>query len=421
MATGDTHQAIDLPAVRAHMGDWTYYCSAVRMGELASRVSLAAQIHESASLRDLIQREVNESQHATEIGTYLLQQVQRMFNSLVIAVYGGSPDWYEIAIKANQLVDPEDLGEDLPGTLGVLRLGGGEQLFAIDGQHRLVGMRLAIEKNPSLVDEEVPVIFVAHERSESGLERTRRLFTTLNRYAKPVSMLEKIALDEDDVVAIIVRRLMEEHPLFKDKISLAKAKQIHATDQRNFTSVVALYDGLDVFLNDRGRAWSQYKRFRPTDDDIELLQRRAVELWDTLGQAFAPLRAYMDGEAGPRLASPYRHRGGGHLLFRPIGLGMVVRVLRSLRESGVTLGEGIERISRVPMELAELPWRGLLWNPTSHRMLSAAENQSAARKLLLYAAGGDLSRVRTSEAALRSELAGILNVEEAEVTLQRYV
>lgn len=24
MATGDTHQAIDLPAVRAHMGDWTY-------------------------------------------------------------------------------------------------------------------------------------------------------------------------------------------------------------------------------------------------------------------------------------------------------------------------------------------------------------------------------------------------------------
>lgn len=71
-----------------------------------------------------------------------------MFNSLVIAVYGGSPDWYEIAIKANQLVDPEDLGEDLPGTLGVLRLGGGEQLFAIDGQHRLVGMRLAIEKDP---------------------------------------------------------------------------------------------------------------------------------------------------------------------------------------------------------------------------------------------------------------------------------
>jgi hypothetical protein len=50
-------------------------------------------------------------------------------------------------------------------------------------------------------------------------------------------MLEKIALDEDDVIEIIVRRLVGEYPLFKDKVSLAKAKQTNVTDQRNVTSV----------------------------------------------------------------------------------------------------------------------------------------------------------------------------------------
>lgn len=46
------------------------------------------------------------------------------------------------------------------------------------------------------------------------MQRSRRLFSTLNRYAKPVSMRDIIALDEDDVVAIASRDLIDTHPLF---------------------------------------------------------------------------------------------------------------------------------------------------------------------------------------------------------------
>ena len=52
--------------------------------------------------------------------------------------------------------------------------------------------------------DEVSVIFVAHEATSQGLERTRRLFTTLNKTDRPVSKGDIIALDEDDVVAICV-------------------------------------------------------------------------------------------------------------------------------------------------------------------------------------------------------------------------
>jgi DNA sulfur modification protein DndB len=71
-------------------------------------------------------------------------------------------------------------------------------MFAIDGQHRLAGMKEAVVSQPALGADEVSLVLVAHQTSKSGLERTRRLFTTLNKTARPVGKGEIIALDEND-------------------------------------------------------------------------------------------------------------------------------------------------------------------------------------------------------------------------------
>ena len=61
------------------------------------------------------------------------------------------------------------------------------------------------------------MIFVAHEATPKGLQRTSRLFTTVNRTAVAVSKGDIIALDEDDVMGqICVRRLIEDTDLFRD-------------------------------------------------------------------------------------------------------------------------------------------------------------------------------------------------------------
>ena len=86
---------LKVPALRAHMGDWIYYISFLRLKDVAERVSLAQELHTSKALKDLIQREVDESIHSASIKRYLLQQDQRLFNALVIAVYGGAPRWAE--------------------------------------------------------------------------------------------------------------------------------------------------------------------------------------------------------------------------------------------------------------------------------------------------------------------------------------
>src|SRR5262249_33660175 len=147
-----------------------------------------------------------------------------------------------------------------------------EKLFAIDGQHRIEGIKefgqdLGRAKLEALEDE-ICAIFVAHSNTKTGMQRTRRLFATLNRYAKPVSFTDIVALDEDDVVAIACRNLLENHSLFKKgRISLAKRKSLATDDDKNFTSLVAMYQATDTYLMTGSRSqWLQFKTVRPADE-----------------------------------------------------------------------------------------------------------------------------------------------------------
>ena len=216
---------LTLPALRARMGDWIYYVTFLQMEEIAKRIELAEEVHPSSMLKEMIQRQITD--RANPIAEYLLNQQQRFFNSLIVGVYGGSPNWYELAIGTNQLFDAEVLPLYLEGALGILRLDGEEKLFALDGQHRVEGIKKALKKNENLKTDEVSVIFVAHQTGADGMERTRRLFTTLNRYAKPVKKSEIIALDEDDIIAIITRELVEKYPLFCEKFLFSTGVEPH--------------------------------------------------------------------------------------------------------------------------------------------------------------------------------------------------
>ncbi|MDE2716113.1 MAG: DGQHR domain-containing protein, partial [Chloroflexota bacterium] len=176
------HEELLLPALRAKMGDWTYYIASMTLRELAQRVTTVGDFHWAKNLDEELQRSL--SPRARDIADYLISQPQRLFGTLVVGVYGGEPEWLEVEISSH--ARPWDEGDErLNGIIGLLRLSGSEQLFALDGQHRLVGTVQALKDDPSLGTEEVAVIFVGHSKDQAGLERTRRLFSTLNRYAKP--------------------------------------------------------------------------------------------------------------------------------------------------------------------------------------------------------------------------------------------
>ncbi len=169
-----------LPALRGRIGDWAYYVCLMDLREVASRVRFARELHRSDRLSDIIQRGMSD--HAGRIAQYLLVQQQRFLNSLVVAVYGGEPQFQEMSVRQTVPSTMGKVPELVEMNMGVLVLRGDERLMALDGQHRVRGIQLALESKPALGDEQVGVIFLGHASGTAGLQRTRRLFTTLNAY-----------------------------------------------------------------------------------------------------------------------------------------------------------------------------------------------------------------------------------------------
>ncbi len=77
--------------------------------------------------------------------------------------------------------------------MGSLDFPGNQKIFPLDGQHRVEGIKAAIDLNSELGTERITVIFVGHIDNDKGMQRSRRLFITIYRYAKPVTM--------DDIIA----------------------------------------------------------------------------------------------------------------------------------------------------------------------------------------------------------------------------
>ena len=408
--------SLQVPALRGVMGDWVYYVTLLPFDEVRQRVKRTDEIHTSRMLRDWIQRALTD--RSGGIADYLQSHSQRFFNALVIGVYEGSPEWNQVSLRKSQLFDPRNLDPRVSESMGFLILNGEEKLFAIDGQHRVEGIktfwaRLSSKQQEDLQDE-ICAIFVAHKGTREGIQRTRRLFTTLNRSAKPVSLTELIALDEDDIVAIVCRSLLESHPLFKDgRVSIALQKAISTRDHRSITSLPALNQTMNIYLSDRKpKEWGNFRAARPVEAQVAHYTKKGHRLWDRIVKSFPELKRVVALSADQPLPRSYRNeRTGGDLLFRPIFPPMLARCLRAALKGGMTEAVFIRRVSKMPRLLNRRPWKGVLWDGN---MVTRSKNQKLAEALILWMAGVD---TRDSESSLKLRLAGVLNQDVDQVVL----
>lgn len=173
----------DFPALRCKIGDWVYYITYMTFHDVKQWIKPT----------DMIQRELKP--RASTIADYLIKQDERFFNSIVVGVYDGAPQWYPIEVQTSPVLGKPNLDENARQSIGVLQFEGNENLFAVDGQHRVQAIKEAIEQMPERETEELSVIFVAHQTTEEGQRRTRRLFTTLNKCAVKVSKGEAVSDD----------------------------------------------------------------------------------------------------------------------------------------------------------------------------------------------------------------------------------
>jgi len=385
-----------LPALRGKMGDWVYYSCLMNLDELSARVSYAGEIHKNKSLSDMIQRRL-EMGRGAQIAQYLEGQPERFFNSLVVATYGGEPNWHALSrvrlgIKKNEL---QHLSEETAESVGFLTFRGDEKLFAIDGQHRLAGIKKAVKDGLSTTtQDELSVILVAHKDTKKGLERTRRLFTTLNKTARPVSKGDIIALDEDDVMAICVRRLIEETDLFSgQRIAFVASNNMPTANTTSLTTIGNLYDVLTILFSGVRSELQQQRislqRVRPNDEMLGKYFEYAKRLFTLFREHFSELDEFFSAEDTTSVIKRYRKSGGGNVLFRPIGLELFMQVIAHLSQT-MKLAKAVKLASSLPRRLHEEPYNGLMWD--SSRKTIIGGHKVTLREILLYMLGKNSSK-----------------------------
>jgi DNA sulfur modification protein DndB len=367
------------------MGEWVYYMTSMTFADVDAWIKRTDEIYISKKLADWIQRQL-DNKHAARIAKYLCDHDERLFNSIVVGLYGAQPSWSELSIAdpRDELTDEQE--DNLTRSMGLLRLSGSEKLFAIDGQHRVAGIKQAIKTKKKLRQDEISVLLVAHSTTKKGKARTRRLFTTLNKTAKKVTLADIVALDEDNGLAVTARRLVDEFDLFQEGgfIAFAGTAAIPETDQDSITSIITLYE-IAKALYPKKEAGLPTKtsilRALPKQTQLDSIYEQNTEYWTLLAQNVAE---YQDVFAKTHHPGEYRKEDYNHLLFRPIGQMAFAGAVRALMDSGRTLQDAVGELLKTELRIDSGRWHYVLWDPAHKVML---KERAVAESLLLMQAG----------------------------------
>ena len=370
------------PAIKARMGDWDYYIVRMTMREVAREVRLASDLWEDKTLSDAIQRVLDESRVKHQIVNFLSRRDDRFFSSLVVAAIGGNPMWTGMHSRFGDV-------------FGELSFETDPRYYALDGQHRLKAITELMADPagapPGFANEQLSIIVVVREHQNVDdklwLQRYRRLFSSLNRYAKPTDRDTNIIMDEDDVFAIVTRRLITDHEFFrvpyperKSFRVLTKGKNLKSGSP-HFISLQTLYAVNKTLLMTakRRRQWGRPKdlaafmQFRPEENVIDRYYQLLSNCWDALLLAVPVLREAPQRMRKHALAVSNPDKYRDHLLFWPIGQELFADVVRSLldqaglgNDAEVSPMEAVLRpLANAPWDLHRSPWRYLLLVPTT--------------------------------------------------------
>lgn len=395
------------PALKSTMGDWTYYIVKMKMREVAAVIGFAHEMFDPLEGNDLgerIQRELNMGRVKKQIVQYLAQRDDRLFSSIVVATLHGQPYFQPLQLADND-VNRLHVASGIGDTIGVLTFNQGEFYYALDGQHRLAAIKALVSREANLPQapvgfeqEEVSVLMVVPP-DVNKKTKYRRLFSSLNRYAKPTDRDINIIMDEDDAIAILTRRLIYEHNFFnRNGVVKTKGKNMIASDSF-FTTLQTLYEMNETLLRntERDRRWTQqkdYKQLRPPEDELDGMFSELTVYWNAILSEFGVLNC-----RPPEMREHYGEVD--HLLFWPIGQELFARAVRFIMNRNLpdpnqptedSVRCCISVLSELQWDLRKPPWMGLLLiehpGPAdTHRRMRSEDRRRAsqvAEEVILY-------------------------------------
>lgn len=293
-------------------------------------------------------------------------------------MFDGLPDWAEFDLSSvAKAFRQEDITE-LKESVGLLVFSGDEKMFAIDGQHRVEGIKAAfLKERERLKTDQYSLIFVAHLDTQAGKVRTRRLFCDINKNAVAVSAGDKVVIDEDDLPAIVTRRIYAEYRHFKRGrlIAVTERKEVLTQGkEEKFTSLLALYTVSKklkkLFRKQRGTLDFE-------SENVAAFQGIVAGFFDFVIKNERSLKSYFER----RTTLKAERKNNKNLFFRPVGLEVLARlyVYFAIRKKLAVMQYALRNLQ---FENPGGIFDGILWN--AGRIEASAKARNAAVSFCLY-------------------------------------
>lgn len=473
---------------KAEMGGTESYIGAVTLEWFAERVRFASQlplfkekldpktrkvIIDKETIDEVLQRPIDYSRKAT-LAQYLAARERHKFPPVLVVV---SQDWVDKpasdewdsqgrAIRSAAEFTPLDSS----GAVGLLDVSEAMSIFALDGQHRLLGVQGLMEliktgslqvlnkegqaKNISITVDDLTEAFgvrpaelqrlgkeligiefisavVPGETRDGAKRRVRSIFVHVNRMASPLSLGQLHQLEEDSGFALVAKRVATHHPFLEPRERVNWESNTIAVRSASFTTLQALREMARGYLKPKYQNWEPAGNkdlipMRPSDtglsqgiDDFSGFLNKLVELPSVKrvvqGAPVATLRNFSDETPS----------GEGNVLFRPVGQ----EVLATAVGAVVFDQEKPRSLDSVFAKLAAFDkkggfrninentsiWYGVLLDQKKRRILVAGKR--LAIRLLVYMLSGGIESDEERE-ALRKDFAEARTLENKATDLK---
>ncbi len=272
-------------AIKGKLGSTEYYVITMKAGEVVSNIRVPNKVDgwDDLDIEQLYQREINDARVKNLIAPYLARDKDRFFGSLLVTMQNSDGVIFEpLTDVATKL--PVAYKTPASGA-GFLTLTGGEILFPIDGQHRLRAIQYAIdgkdssgkdlpdfEASSELAQEDVVIILF-----KFNTETSRKIFTKVNKYAKPTTKAQNLITDDDDVAAVITRKVANE--VIGARMVNFKNNTL-TNNSVEFTTLATLYECVGSILD--AMHGKIDRTTRPDREKEKLYIKNAEEKFETL-------------------------------------------------------------------------------------------------------------------------------------------
>jgi DNA sulfur modification protein DndB len=395
-------------AQRAKLGSTVYYIAKMPVEELVNSVGLAIELPEWKDMTpdEKMQREPDINRVVNEICPYFIEDEDRFFGSLIVDIYSGFESMKFDPISKYVKGDITFAYDVSMQDAGFLSLPGKERLIALDGQHRLLAMKLclkgnsaisavmlgnkkmtpqmlALEAHPELADEEVSVIFVEHRDNI----KIRKIFNKVNKYARQTGRGQNIITADDDVYATIARRLFSDGAVLQGvgKNELVNWKS-NTLSQRSkqLTTVSALYTIAETLSKDKG--WSA-KAMPSNEDEIEEVFEENTEFWTELLKGMEVYQEYLDLTRKDKPISNLRDQ---NLLMKPVAHMALAHVAYYAKKHDVAWPDVVVKLNKVNWSMDNSIWFNILVIPAKKKkVITGKESIRAAGMVISYMVMGE--------------------------------